>query len=115
MRLSRETELAAEHPIHVVANWMGNTPAIAQRHYLVVTDGDFAKAMAADAPGAAESGARAVQNSVQHPVTGNATESRLDGKSPGKTPVLSLCVTVGDESPIMQSGGEGIRTPVTFR
>jgi len=44
MRISRETELAATHPIHVVAAWMGNTPKIATKHYLKVTDSDFEKA-----------------------------------------------------------------------
>jgi integrase len=41
MRASRETELAASHPIHVVCEWIGNSRLIAQEHYLRVTQADF--------------------------------------------------------------------------
>ncbi len=53
MRASRETELAATFPVHVVTAWLGNTPRIALKHYLMTTDADFQKA---------------VQNPVQFPV-----------------------------------------------
>lgn len=43
LRASRETELAGLHPIHVVTSWLGNTPEVALRHYLQVTDEDFKK------------------------------------------------------------------------
>ena len=52
LRASRETELAADYPIHVVTAWLGNTPKIAMRHYLMATEADFDKA---------------VQNPVQQP------------------------------------------------
>ncbi len=45
LRASRETELAAVHPVHVVAEWLGNTPKIAAKHYLQVTEADFHKAV----------------------------------------------------------------------
>ena len=61
LRASRETELAADHPIHVVTAWMGNTPTVAQKHYLQVRDSDFERA---SNPGA-ELGAARVQNQVQ--------------------------------------------------
>ncbi len=38
MRSSRETELSERFPIHVVAACLGNTPEIARKHYLQVTD-----------------------------------------------------------------------------
>jgi len=44
LRASRETELAQTFPIHVVCKWIGHAAAIAQKHYLQVTDADFAKA-----------------------------------------------------------------------
>ena len=44
MRASRETELAAEYPVHVVTAWLGNTPRIAMKHYLMTTEADFQKA-----------------------------------------------------------------------
>lgn len=57
LRASRETELAAAFPLHVVCAWIGNSTLIAQKHYLQVTEDDFQRA--------AESGARALQNAVQ--------------------------------------------------
>lgn len=44
LRASRETELANEYPIHVVTEWIGNSPKVAAKHYLSVTDDHFAKA-----------------------------------------------------------------------
>jgi integrase len=41
LRATRETELAAEYPLHVVCSWIGNKARIAAAHYLQVTDGDF--------------------------------------------------------------------------
>ena len=59
LRASRETELAAEHPMHVVCAWIGNSALIAQKHYLKVRDEDFDRA--------AKSGAGALQKAVQQP------------------------------------------------
>ena len=53
-RSTRETELAETYPIHVVCAWIGNTVAVAAKHYLQVTDADFEKASG----GGARSGAR---------------------------------------------------------
>jgi integrase len=44
LRASRETELAASFPLHVVCDWIGNSATIAQKHYLQTTDADFEKA-----------------------------------------------------------------------
>ena len=62
MRASRETELAAEHPIHVVTAWLGNKPRIAMKHYLQVTDTDFERAL----KDGAKKGAHRSQNTAQH-------------------------------------------------
>ena len=52
LRSSRETELAERFPIHVVSAWLGNTPDIAMKHYLQVTEQHFAKALeAVEKPG----------------------------------------------------------------
>jgi len=45
LRGSRQTELAAKHPIHVVCAWLGNTQAVAQTHYLQLRDSDFEDAI----------------------------------------------------------------------
>lgn len=39
------TELAAEHPGHVAAAWLGHSTEVAQRHYWQVTDADFDRAI----------------------------------------------------------------------
>ena len=58
LRASRETELARAFPLHVVTEWLGNTPQIALKHYLQVTDEDFARAcVRSPSTGAAKSGA----------------------------------------------------------
>jgi integrase len=44
LRSTRETELAKDHPLHVVCAWIGNTQAVAAKHYLQVTDADYQKA-----------------------------------------------------------------------
>src|SRR5262249_827120 len=57
LRASRQTELAAAYPIHVVCAWIGNSEMIAKKHYLKVTDEDFERG--------AQTGAALVQNPVQ--------------------------------------------------
>ena len=47
LRLSRQTELEQTFPSYVVCKWMGNTEAIANRHYLKVTDDHFQMASGA--------------------------------------------------------------------
>jgi len=56
MRATRQTELAERYPLHVVCQWMGNSSAIAAKHYLQVTDEHFATAIAQDAVPAGQGG-----------------------------------------------------------
>ena len=46
LRASRETELVKEYPVQVVTSWLGNTPRIALKHYLMVRTEDFERAVA---------------------------------------------------------------------
>ena len=55
LRASRETELMQKHPAHVVQAWIGHTAAVAQSHYLQVTDSDFDKATGKAAQNPAQS------------------------------------------------------------
>jgi integrase len=41
LRVSLQTELEQDFPTFVVCDWLGNTPAIAHKHYLTVTDFHF--------------------------------------------------------------------------
>ena len=44
LRSTRETELADEFPAHVASAWIGNSVAVAMKHYLQVTDEHFQQA-----------------------------------------------------------------------
>jgi integrase len=44
LRASAQTDLTARFPAHSVAQWMGNTVQVANKHYLMVTDADFDRA-----------------------------------------------------------------------
>ena len=45
LRMSRQTELENQFPTHVVCKWLGNSPQVAQKHYLKVTEEHFELAM----------------------------------------------------------------------
>jgi integrase len=45
LRASRQTELEETFPTHVVCKWMGNSPKVAQKHYLQTTEDHFSKAV----------------------------------------------------------------------
>ncbi len=77
LRATRETELAAAHPIHVVCTWIGHTAAVAAKHYLQVTDADFERA-ANIAPHIARK-AETAQNTAQN---GAGTEHAPNEKTP---------------------------------
>ena len=62
LRSTRETELAKDHPIHVVCAWLGNSPVVAAKHYLQVTDADYEQGSSGT-----ESGTQAAQNVAQQP------------------------------------------------
>lgn len=78
MRATRQTELAETYPIHVVCAWLGNSRAVAQEHYLQVTDSHFAQASTesgapaggadrgSPVPAAAECVSSAAQNPAQY-------------------------------------------------
>ena len=44
LRSSCQTELEQDCPTYVVCQWLGNTPAIANKHYLTVTEEHYSKA-----------------------------------------------------------------------
>jgi hypothetical protein len=54
LRAFRQTELAAEYPLHVVCASLGNSALIAQKHYLQVTDAEFQRGAQIPAQSGAE-------------------------------------------------------------
>jgi len=45
LRSSRQTELEETFPSHVVCRWIGNSPVVARKHYLQLTEDHFQKAL----------------------------------------------------------------------
>ena len=86
LRASRETELAAQFPLHVVCAWIGNSALVAQKHYLQVTESDFVRA--------AKSGAVALQNPVQTGDTPDSQEGTETQKAPENRGFLQVLSTV---------------------
>ncbi len=58
LRSTRETELAESWPIHVVCAWIGNSQAVAKKHYLQVTEEHMVKAARAGKEQAAQNPAQ---------------------------------------------------------
>ena len=92
LRASCESDLAREYPITTACKWIGNTVAIAARHYVQVTDDDFrkasgmAKSVAQDLRnGVRESEASAAQNPAQQPSESGCMGSQAKRKTPAFT------------------------------
>lgn len=83
LRASRQTELTAKFPLHVVCEWIGNSAPIADKHYLQVTETHYADAaqIATCQVGGAESGALTAQNRAQQARAENRGESQKKGET----------------------------------
>jgi hypothetical protein len=106
LRASRETELAKEYPIHVVTAWLGNTPRIAMKHYLQVTDADFERA----SQSGAENGAQVAQNPAQHAHAGHRTHSQETTQAPDVPRAYASCGNTVRDGAKTSSGEDRIRT-----
>jgi len=93
MRATRQTELAERYPIHVVCAWIGNSRAVAQEHYLQVTDDHFEKAAQNPAQSEADSTrteqSDSVKNTANHPELAGDAMSR-DSLHYGKLPPAGI-------------------------
>ncbi len=78
LRATRETELAERYPIHVVCAWIGNSRAVAQSHYLQVTEEHFEQA----AMGAGEVAQKAAQQATE-----SAREKSLEQSQDEQNPL----------------------------
>ena len=77
LRASRETELAAKFPIHVVCAWIGNSALIAKKHYLQVTEADFDRASSA------------AHFTAQHETAQDGTELQPESDNSEKTAIFN--------------------------
>jgi hypothetical protein len=103
LRPTRQTELAEKYPIHVVCAWLGNSQAVAQEHYLQITDAHYAHA--AQEPLKAAS---AAQNPAQYPAESRRNEQKVEGPQKQNPPVLP-----GDSTQY-SSARELLVTPMGF-
>ncbi len=106
MRASCETDLARQFPLAVVAKWLGNTQAVAMRHYVDVTDADFERAVIGDGKAAQKAAQQAhvsARNDAQPAMVAHE-------KNPG---FAGVCEKL-QLSAIPLSGGGGNRTRKPF-
>ena len=112
LRASRETELVERFPLQAVTDWMGNTPKVALRHYLMTTDTHFDAAVRGDE--------KALQNALQQSHAMGGVESRPHDPIKKEAPVLQglagSCVLAqppqvagtGSEQTRFRSGKQGV-------
>jgi hypothetical protein len=98
LRSTRQTELAETYPMHVVCQWIGNSQAVAAKHYLQVTDEHYLQASK-----------EAVQNPVQLMAGNPGKPWQENTATPGFSGVfqgLQQCTSV-------QVGDEGLEPPTS--
>ena len=106
LRASRETELVEIYPVQVVTSWLGNTPSVAMRHYLMTTDEHFDAAVR----GTPESPQKAAQSA--HAM--KRTEPQTTWAAHEKTPVLPGFASGCDSTLPPEMAGTGFE-PATSR
>ncbi len=85
LRASRETELVERFPVQVVTSWLGNTPSIALKHYLMTTEEHFA---AATKTGAEQATQNPTRNPTQYTALYSGIEPQAETAAHKKTPVF---------------------------
>jgi integrase len=83
LRASRETELVEKFPVQVVTSWLGNTQAVAMRHYLMTTAEHFDLAVKGDAAALAN---EAAQKAAQQAHVLSRNESQPTSSAHEKNP-----------------------------
>ena len=103
LRATRQTELAHSHPIHVVCEWIGNSQAVAAKHYLRVTEADFNQATP-----------KAAQKAAQHAHAEDRTDPHAKRSEHEKSPDLPSIATQCEVTQIGQAPPVGLE-PTTSR
>ncbi len=73
-RATRETELLAKYPAKDVTSWLGNSPAIAHKHYAMATDEAFSRAIAETTISTPHRTPQTVQDRAIHDKTGKNSD-----------------------------------------
>ncbi|TWT35829.1 Phage integrase family protein [Posidoniimonas corsicana] len=80
LRATRQTELAADFPLHVVCRSIGNSTEIVNKHYLSVTENDYLRG--AGLGDDQSKGSEAAQNAAQQAHASSRTESQAKSPPP---------------------------------
>ena len=99
LRASRETELVNEHPVQVVTSWLGNTPNIALKHYLMVRDTDFEKALQASPEKTTQKTTQPAHARIGFARNASHGETEVDSSTDEKTPEKQGFASGCDEMP----------------
>ncbi len=78
LRSTRETELCETNPEHVVCSWIGNSQAVAKKHYLQVTAEHFQKASESSAT------EKALQKAMHQQAISSPNDNQQKRENPGK-------------------------------
>ena len=81
LRASCATELAAEHPAHVAAAWLGHSTVVATKHYWQVTEDDFHRATGQAAQNPAQSVHESERTSLQEEKDGTEQTLKKQGSA----------------------------------
>jgi integrase len=107
LRSTRQTELTEKFPSHVVCAWLGNSRAVAQDHYLQVTDAHFAAAVSMPkhppeqaAQNAAHSTAVSTGNGQNESTATNENRPELPGDTSSYRYLHSMQVTPTGFEPV---------------
>lgn len=118
LRASRETELIEKHRVQAVTEWLGNTPRVAMRHYLMTTDEHFDAAVKGDgaAAQAAEkaSSGKVAQNPAQRAHAGCRSDSRSSKSAHKNTPAMLGLASSSDSTQLPGMAGTRFE-PATSR
>jgi hypothetical protein len=91
LRASRETELLAQFPAKDVCDWLGNTQAVAMKHYTMATSESFERAVGSKA----EQDAGDCSISVDQELSGDGPEMQKPSKTNGFEGFRELPTGVG--------------------
>lgn len=95
LRASRQTELTQLFGIKAACYWLGNSAAIADKHYLQVTDEEYEKALLLVTPNKSAPGV--VQKEVRQPAVEDGNPSQETKKARNDRAVLPPISTTCDE------------------
>lgn len=103
MRASCESDLARQFPLAIVAKWLGNTQAVAMRHYVDVTDADFERAISGDVPATEQAAHKAAQQT--HATAGSESQTKRRARKKSRSLRGSALSCATPQAPGMEAAG----------